>query len=154
MTIWVDADSCPVRVREIIAKAAFRLSLPTIFVANRDIPIKKNEFVSSVVTSSKEQSADVHIISSAREGDLVITRDIPLAAQLVDKDIAVINDRGAEFEKESVRERLSIRNFMYEAHLFGIVEEKVGQFGKKDVQKFSATFDRVLTRLIRQSPAR
>ena len=149
MTIWVDADSCPVRVREIIVKASLRLSLVAVFVANRDIPLTSHEFVRSVVTSSNEQSADVYIVSHAIKGDLVVTRDIPLAAQLVEAGIAVINDRGTEFEKDSMRERLSIRNFMYDAQLFGISNDKVGQFGKKDVQKFSATFDKVLTRLIR-----
>ena len=149
MTIWVDADSCPIRVRQIIVKASFRLSLPAVFVANRDIPVPYHEFVSSIVTSTCEQSADTYIIAKAKPCDLVVTRDIPLATQLVEKGIAVINDRGTEFEKDSIRERLSIRNFMYEAQLFGIANEKVGQFGKKDVKKFSATFDKVLTRLIR-----
>lgn len=151
MKIWVDADSCPVRVREIVVKASFRLSIHVIFVANRDIPVKVHKFVHSVVTTPQEQSADSYIVSSVDKGDLVITRDIPLATELVEKDIAVINDRGIEFEKDSVRERLSIRNFMYEAHLFGISSDKVGQFSKKDVQKFSATFDRVLTKLIKHN---
>ena len=149
MTIWGDADSCPVRVREIIVKASLRLSVPTVFVANRDIPVTTHAFIRSVVTSSSEQSADSYIVSHAIAGDLVVTRDIPLATQLVEAGLAVINDRGTEFNKDTIRERLSIRNFMYEAHLFGLSNDKVGQFGKKDVQKFSATFDKVLTRLMR-----
>lgn len=149
MTIWVDADSCPVRVREIVIKASFRLSVPTVFVANREIPIATHSFVHLVITSSQEQSADSYIVLKAQIGDLVVTRDIPLATQLVEAGIAVINDRGTEFERNSVRERLSIRNFMYEAHLFGISNDKVKQFSKKDIQKFSATFDKVLTRLNR-----
>ncbi len=147
MTIWVDADSCPVRVREIIAKASLRLCVSAVFVANRDIPVTRNKFVCSVVTSSSEQAADSYILSNAVRGDLVVTRDIPLAAQLLEVDVTVINDRGTEFEKDTVKERLSIRNFMYEAHLFGISNDRLGQFSKKDVQKFSATFDKVLTRL-------
>lgn len=149
MTIWIDADSCPQRVREIIIRASLRLSLPAVFVANRSIPVTVHKFIHSVITSSDEQSADAYIVSSAVSGDLVITRDVPLATQLVETGIAVINDRGYEFEKNNVRERLSIRNFMYEAHLFGISNDKVGHFGKKDIQKFSATFDKVLTKLMK-----
>lgn len=147
MTIWVDADSCPVRVREIIVKASLRLSVLAVFVANREIPITTHKFIRSIITSSQEQSADSYILLQSHPGDLVITRDIPLATQLVEAGISVINDRGTEFEKDNVRERLSIRNFMYEAHLFGIANDKVGQFSKKDIQKFSATFDKVLNRL-------
>lgn len=149
MTIWVDADSCPVRVREIIAKASFRLSVPAVFVANREIPVTIHKWIRSIVTSHAEQAADAYIVSSAIPGDLVVTRDIPLATQLVEAGIVVINDRGTEFDRNNVRERLSIRNFMYEAHLFGLSNDKVGQFSKKDVQKFSATFDKVLNRLVR-----
>lgn len=153
MNIWVDSDSCPVRVREIIAKGADRLSILAFFVANRDIPLKKNQYVCLVVTSDGEQAADNYIISCARLGDLVVTRDIPLAAQLVEMGIAVINDRGCEFTTENIRERLSLRNFMYEVRCFGLDTNRNKQLNKKDIQNFSNTFDRVLTKLIKSRNA-
>lgn len=149
MTIWVDADSCPVRVREIICKASLRLSVIAVFVANRLIPVASHELINFVVTSGDEQSADNYIIEHSKKGDLVITRDIPLAATLVGLGIAVINDRGVLFTPDNVRERLSMRDFMYEVRSNGLMTDKMGAFNKKDLQNFSNTFDSVLTKLLK-----
>ena len=149
MTIWVDADSCPVRVREIICKASLRLSVIAVFVANRLIPVASHELINFVVTSGDEQSADNYIIEHSKKGDLVITRDIPLAATLVELGIAVINDRGVLFTPDNVRERLSMRDFMYEVRSNGLMTDKMGAFSKKDLQNFSNTFDSVLTKLLK-----
>jgi len=151
MTIWVDSDSCPVRVREIVSKASFRLSVVTVFVANREIPKKEHAFIRSVITSEKEQAADEYILRFAKKGDLVITRDIPFATQLVEKEIAVINDRGKAFNTENIRTLLSMRNFMYEANQNGLIIERTSHFGKKEVQMFSNTFDAILTKLLKQN---
>ena len=149
MTIWVDADSCPVRVRQIICKASLRLSVHLVFIANRLIPVVKHELIDFVKTSEEEQSADNYIIASSKMGDLVITRDIPLAATLVELGVAVINDRGLLFTPDNVRERLSIRDFMYEVRSNGLMTDKMGAFNKKDLQNFSNTFDSVLTKLLK-----
>lgn len=149
MTIWVDADSCPVRVREIICKASLRLSVTAVFVANRLIPVASHELINFVVTSGDEQSADNYIIEHSKKGDLVITRDIPLAVALVELGIAVINDRGVLFTPDNVPERLSMRDFMYEVRSNGLMTDKMGAFNKKDLQNFSNTFDSVLTKLLK-----
>ncbi len=149
MTIWVDADSCPVRVRQIICRASLRLSVPLVFVANRLISVIDHELIDFVKTSEEEQSADNHIIDCSKKGDLVITRDIPLAAILVELGIAVINDRGVLFTPDNVRERLSVRDFMYEIRFNGLMTDKMGSFSKKDLQNFSNTFDSVLTKLLK-----
>ncbi|MGP1439124.1 MAG: YaiI/YqxD family protein [Treponema sp.] len=149
MTIWIDADSCPVRVRQIVCKASLRLSVPLVFVANRPIPITNHELVSFVQTDDKEQSADNYIVAYSKKGDLVITRDIPLAASLVEKGVVVINDRGFLFTADNVRERLSVRDFMYEVRSNGLMTDRMGVFNKKDIQNFSNTFDSVLTKLIK-----
>lgn len=149
MTIWVDSDSCPVRVREIICKASLRLSVSAVFVANRLIPVASHELINFVVTSGDEQSADNYIIEHSKKGDLVITRDIPLAVALVELGIAVINDRGVLFTPDNVRERLSMRDFMYEVRSNGLMTDKMGAFNKKDLQNFSNTFDSVLTKLLK-----
>lgn len=149
MTIWVDADSCPVRVRQVVCKAALRLSVPLVFVANRFISVTNHELINFVKTDEGEQSADNYIIASSRKGDLVITRDIPLAATLVELGVTVINDRGILFSQNNVRERLSIRDFMYEIRSNGLMTDKMGAFNKKDLQNFSNTFDSVLTKLLK-----
>lgn len=149
MTIWIDADSCPVRIRQIVCKASLRLSVPLVFVANRPIPITNHELVSFVQTDDKEQSADNYIVAYSKKGDLVITRDIPLAASLVEKGVVVINDRGFLFTADNVRERLSVRDFMYEIRSNGLMTDRMGVFNKKDIQNFSNTFDSVLTKLIK-----
>lgn len=149
MTIWIDADSCPVRIRQIVCKASLRLSVPLVFVANRPIPITNHELVSFVQTDDKEQSADNYIVAYSKKGDLVITRDIPLAASLVEKGVIVINDRGFLFTADNVRERLSVRDFMYEIRSNGLMTDRMGVFNKKDIQNFSNTFDSVLTKLIK-----
>lgn len=149
MIIWVDADSCPVRVREIICKASKRLNIPAIFVANREIPIIKFNLCFSVTTTTESQSADLFIINYARTGDLVITRDIPFAKILTDLNISVINDRGTIFSKETINQKLSIRNFMYELQLNCLTPEKTSVFGKKEIQKFSNALDTVLRKLLK-----
>lgn len=144
MKIWVDADSCPVKIRSIISKASLRLKLECHFVANRDIPVDDHDFISKVITPNIDQSADRYIIENISEEDLVITRDIPLADELVSMGISVINDRGDHYTKENIKERLSIRDFMQEARERGLQSEKTSRFNQKDIQKFAATFDKLL----------
>jgi uncharacterized protein YaiI (UPF0178 family) len=147
MTVWVDADSCPVRVRQIVAKAALARKVCSVFVANRLIPVRKNSCVKTVVVKKTEGSADAYICGRAAAGDLVITRDIPLAADLVRGGVTAINDRGEVFSTETIGERLSLRNFMQDLRQAGLYESPGGTFGPKEVQLFSNAFDRELTRL-------
>ncbi len=149
MKIWIDADSCPPRIREIICKAGNRLKIYCIFVANRIIPIKKNAYTKSVQTDNVEQSADRHITENAVTGDLVVTRDIPLAKTLVDAGIVVINDRGDLFTANNINTKLSARNFMYELNMAGLKPESINKFGKKEIQKFAATLDKELSKLVK-----
>ena len=142
MTFFVDADSCPVRVREIICKTAKRLQVPAVFAANRPIPIPKNSYCTSVITGAEDQAADIYILDHATQGDMVITRDIPLAKQLVEAHIKVINDRGVVYTAENIDERLSIRNFMYELSVNGLAPERTKAFGKKEVMELARALDR------------
>jgi uncharacterized protein YaiI (UPF0178 family) len=151
MTVWVDADSCPSRVREIVTRAAARRGVAAIFVANRRIPLPKNKKVSSVVVPAGADSADAHISERAEPGDLVITRDIPLAAELVEKNVRVINDRGDVFTAENIRERLSVRNFMKDLRDSGLFESSSGGFGPREIRLFSDAFDRELTKMLKNS---
>lgn len=152
MTLFIDADSCPVRIREIICKTAKRLQVPAIFAANRPIPISKNSYCTSVVTEAQDQAADTYILAHAAQGDIVITRDIPLAKQLVDAHIKVINDRGGIYTAENIGERLSVRNFMYELSINGLAPERTKAFGKKEIMEFAQALDRETRYLLKNVP--
>lgn len=149
MIIWIDADSCPVRIREIICKASMRVCCRAIFVANRQIPFPKTQNASMIITSTQEQAADRYICENASTDDIVITRDISLAKQLVDNGICVINDRGTIFTSDNINSFLSARNFMYELQANGLAPEKIHTFGKKEIQKFSNVFDAIIVKLLK-----
>lgn len=147
MRIWVDADSCPVKIRDIISKASLRLEINSYFVANREIPVRKHDYMHKVITPNIEQSADRYIVDNVTPDDIVVTRDIPLADELVEKNVTTINDRGEHFTKENIKERLSIRDFMQEARELGLKSETTSRFNQRDIQSFANTFDKLLRAL-------
>ncbi|MBO5730897.1 MAG: DUF188 domain-containing protein [Treponema sp.] len=153
-SIWVDADSCPTDVRELIVRFIVRLKIPCNFVANRQIPLpqysKKTNLITMIITDNSEGSADDFIVSNVEPNDLVITRDIPLAARLIEKKITTINDRGKLFTSESIREDLSIRNFNYQLFTMGIQLDKTNKFNKKNLNDFANCFDREIQKKIKQ----
>lgn len=153
-SIWVDADSCPTDVRELIVRFVVRLKIPCNFVANRQIPLpqysKKTNLITMIITDNSEGSADDFIVSNVEPNDLVITRDIPLAARLIEKKIITINDRGKLFTSESIREDLSIRNFNYQLFTMGIQLDKTNKFNKKNLNDFANCFDREIQKKIKQ----
>lgn len=151
MQFWVDADSCPVPIRELIQRAAVRNGIKVFFVANREIPFPKNPLFQMIVTSSDENSADDYIVEKAGKDDLVITRDIPLAARLVEKKIDVINDRGTLYTESNIRERLSVRDFMLSLAMNGLKPESTSKLGKKEIHEFANCFDRVVQRKLRKN---
>jgi uncharacterized protein YaiI (UPF0178 family) len=97
-----------------------------------------------------EDSADKRITALAEPGDLAVTRDIALAAQLVDAAIVVIDDRGRVFDKENIRECLSLRDFMTGIAEYGLGSGRGGSYGKRELKTFADSFDRLLSRLIRE----
>lgn len=143
-TIWIDADSCPVQVKEVIIRASLRLNIPAIFVANRSISLPKNKLLSMIVSEDTPDAADNIIVEKSISNDIAITRDIPLANRLVEKKVRVINDRGIVYDNENIRQRLSIRNFNLELFNMGLVGEKDNSYGKKELQNFANCFDREL----------
>lgn len=147
MTLWVDADSCPRQVRELVCRTGIRLEIPVVFVANRKIDMPKSPLFSMVLAPTSADAADDHIVQSAIIGDLVVTRDIPFAKRLVDASVRVINDRGIVYTTENINERLSIRNLMLDMHRNGLVPEKTSQYGKKELQNFANALDREISRL-------
>lgn len=150
MHIWVDADSCPRVMRSIILKGALRTQLPVTFVADRPLQdIRQGNGVSFQQVPSAENSADIWIISHLKGGDLLITRDIPCAAEAIDKGATAIDDRGQVYTQENIRERLSLRDFYTALREEGSFAEKHKPLGKKEIQQFAAAFDRLLQKALR-----
>ena len=145
MKILVDADSCPARAREIIIRNAMRLNIQTVFAANRSIPGIKGENISMEICGKTEGAADLRILELAETGDLVISRDIPLAQKLIEKDVIVINDRGREYNRENIGEMLSLRNFTVGLANNGMDFERTASYGQKEIKKFAASLDRILS---------
>lgn len=149
MRIWIDADACPGAVKEIVIRAAERLRVPTVFVANKAIHLPRSELLSFVHVKKGLDVADMHIAENARPGDLAVTQDIPLAAELVKKGVVTMDVRGEPFTEENVDERLSVRNFMQELRDGGVTTGGPKGFAPQDKQRFAATLDRELSRLVR-----
>jgi uncharacterized protein YaiI (UPF0178 family) len=150
MILWIDADSCPRQVRDLICRAGIRLGIPVYFVANHKIPFEPNPLCKMILAATTADAADDYIVEHADGSDLVITRDIPFAKRLVDKKIRVINDRGTVYTEININERLSLRNLMMDLYNNGIAPEKTGQFGKKELQDFANALDREITKLRKQ----
>jgi len=150
MQILVDADSCPREAREMVLRFSARLHIKTVFAANRPIPGipgAQNETVFMELCPPGEGAADDRIVALARPGDLVVTRDLPLAERLVDAGILVLDDRGRTFTEEDIRERRSLRDFAVGLAENGLDMERTASYGKKELNAFANSLDRVLTRL-------
>ena len=148
-SIWVDADSCPIPVREIIIRFCKRLKLELIYVANHPIPMPKSELFKMIVCDATPDAADNYVVENSKKDDIVITRDIPMASRLLEKEITTINDRGLLFTHENIKEKLSLRNFNKELYENGIISEKTSTFNKKDVNNFANCFDREIQKKLR-----
>jgi uncharacterized protein YaiI (UPF0178 family) len=144
MKIWVDADACPAAIKEVIIKAATTRHIHTIFIANKGIYFQASPYLSAIQVNQGADVADQYIVDHAETGDLVITQDIPLAAQLVPKNIVVISLHGILFTPNNMGERLSIRNFMQDLRDNGAQTGGPKPFSAKDKQKFAQTFDQQL----------
>ena len=149
MTVWVDGDSCPKPVRDLLIKAAERRKLHMVFVADRKLPLPPSAFIDFQVVESGTDRADSIVVDNAAAGDLVITRDIPLAAKVVDSGITAIDDRGFVFTDDNIGERLSMRNLMYDLREGGIQAERARPAGPRDLKTFADAFDREVTRLLK-----
>jgi uncharacterized protein YaiI (UPF0178 family) len=150
MTLWIDADATPRDVKDICLRAADRLKLETILVANQRVMLPPGHaYASAVRVEGGPDSADRYIVDHAAAGDVAVTADIPLAALLVPKGVAVIDPRGEEYTAESVGERLSVRNFMDGLRGSGVETGGHAAYGPREKQAFANALDRALTRALR-----
>ena len=158
MQILVDADSCPRQAREMVLRFSARLGIKSIFAANRPIPgiprvpemqnPKLTETAAMELCKQDDGAADKRIIELAKPGDLVITRDIPLAEKLVEADITVLDDRGRIFTKENIKERRSLRDFTVGLAENGLEFERTPSYGRKELNTLANSLDRELSRLV------
>jgi uncharacterized protein YaiI (UPF0178 family) len=149
MTIWVDADACPVAVKEILFKAAERTGVILTLIANQSIRVPPAANISSVQVSSGFDVADNEIVRRAASGDLVITSDIPLAAEVIDKGALALSPRGELFSAENIRSILNMRDFMDTMRSSGVHSSGAAPFSAQDKQAFANQLDRYLSRLRR-----
>lgn len=147
MKIWVDADACPVAVKDIISRAAHRKTIETIFVANKILPLMMSPYISFVQVEATPDAADQYIGEHAIEGDLVVTQDIPLAHILVPMNVVVLSPRGLVFTPDNIGERIAVRNLMQDLRDTGETTGGPKPFGDKERREFASAFDRALTKL-------
>ena len=148
-TIWVDADATPKAVREVICKAAVRTGMKTCFVANHKVPVTPHPAITSVQVEPGFDVADNTIVQRANPGDLVITQDIPLAAEVMEKKVDAINNRGETYNPQTIRQKLNMRDFMETMRSSGIQSGGPAAFSDRDKQAFANALDRWLTRALK-----
>jgi hypothetical protein len=146
MKIWIDADACPVVIKDILYKAAERTGVQLTLVANRPmrIPVLRN--INFVQVTSGLDVADNEIVRRLDAGDLVITADIPLAANVLEKGGQALNPRGELYSEDSIKSRLSVRDFMDSLRASGIDTGGPPTLNKGDRQNFANQLDKFLTR--------
>ena len=142
--IWVDADASPKAVKEILYRASERTKIPVTFVANQFLEVPRSSLIFAVKVASGFDVADNYIVEHSNKGDIAITQDIPLAAELVAKGCVVLNPRGERYTKENVRERLNMRDFMDSLRSSGVQTGGPEAFSKKDRMTFANALDNVL----------
>ena len=155
LRLWIDADACPRDIREIVYRASARHKLPVTLVANHHLTTPLNmPLVRAIQVQQGMDVADDWIATEVQPGDLVVTQDIPLAARLVERQALAMSPRGEVFSEQSVRERLSIRDFMTELREQGVMTGGPKAFSERDKRVFAQSFDRELTRQLRAAAAR
>lgn len=154
MKIWVDGDALPGEVKEIILRAAQRLGIETVVVANKNLQVGRGSFVSFVRVRQGADVADAYIVDASAAGDLCISADIPLAALLVAKGVIVIDPRGDLYSEATVGERLAMRDFMTGLREAGVETGGPPPFDARAKQRFASRFDSTLTKALRSQTGR
>ncbi|UYM17342.1 YaiI/YqxD family protein [Endozoicomonas euniceicola] len=146
MHIWVDADACPNLIKEILFRAAERVKVPLTLVANQYLRTPPSTLIKAVQVPAGFDVADNYIAQHVQPGELVITADIPLAAEVVGKQALALNPRGELYTKENVQQRLSMRNFMDELRSSGVDTGGPSSLSAQDRQAFANQLDRLLVK--------
>ena len=144
--IWVDADACPVVIKDILFRAAERARIPLTLVANQWIRTPPSRWIRAIQVPAGLDVADDAIVQRLAAGDLVVTQDIPLASLALAKGAVALNPRGDLYTRDNIAERLSIRNFMDELRGAGVQTGGPPALHARDRQAFAAQLDRWLAR--------
>ena len=144
--IWVDADACPRVIKEILFRAADRVGVPVTLVANQALQVPRSRYIRSIQVGSGFDVADSHIVQQSETGDLVITADIPLAAEVIAKGCLALNPRGDLYTEDNIRQRLNMRDFMDTLRSSGVDTGGPASFSHADRQAFANQLDRLLAR--------
>lgn len=147
--IYIDADSCPRKVRDYVAQRIKELEIHLYFVANKEIPTE-NTCVTMIVCPKEKDSADNFIFENVKKHDIVITKDILLASRLVERNICAMNDRGTSFTKDNIRGLLKDREFNLQLSQIGFKGSKQKSYSTQQFLKFTQTFDKELKRLLNE----
>lgn len=148
-TIWIDADACPREVRDLVMRAAVRRGFRAVFVANTYMTLPEADQLEFHLAPGGFNKADDHIVEEARDGDMAVTGDIPLAARLIEKNVPVLNTRGEEWTAANIGERLAMRNLMEDLRAAGLATGGPKEFERADVQRFANALDRAVTKRLK-----
>ncbi len=150
MKIWVDADACPVVIKDILFRAANRTQIETIFVANAAVQVPKSAYLLTIQVGAGFDVADNEIVARMQAKDLVITSDIPLAADVIEKGGFALSTRGEMFSSDNIKARLSMRDYMDELRQSGIHSGGQAAFSHTDRQAFANKLDQLLTKYAKE----
>lgn len=146
MKIYVDADACPNVIKDIIFRAAERLKIETLLVANKPINTPRSKYIKLIQVPGGFDVADAKIVESVCAHDLVITADIPLASDVIKKGAHALNPRGDLYTEDNIKERLAVRNLMDSLRGAGQITGGPAAMNRTDQQNFGNALDRFLTK--------
>lgn len=152
--IWVDGDACPGDIRELIFRAAIRVGVEVSLVANRYRRLPQHPLIRLELVGDGFDAADQFILDKVSSGELVITADIPFAEQLVRKGAFVVTPSGEELDARNIGDRLATRNLMHELRTGYIIRGGSPSPGQREKRAFADTFDRLLTRALKEAALR
>jgi len=153
MNIWVDADACPAVIKDILYRAAQRLRQPLTLVANQMLRTPPSPLIRAVQVPRGFDVADDYIVEHTTTGDLVVTADIPLASEVLQKGAWVLSPRGEHYTADSISERLTMRDMMEELRSAGVDTGGPAAFSQADRRAFANALDRLLQKALRENTA-
>lgn len=149
MQIWVDADACPNVIKEVLFRAAERTQIMVTLVANQSVKVPPSPYINTLRVSAGFDVADNEIVRRLNAGDLVITSDIPLAAEAIEKKAVALNPRGQRYTPANIRERLTMRDFMDTLRSSGIQTGGPNVLNQRDRQQFANELDKWLQQTLK-----
>jgi uncharacterized protein YaiI (UPF0178 family) len=146
MQIWVDADACPKVIKDILYRAAERVKCPLILVANQSLVTPKSPYIKSIRVAPGFDVADNYIAQQVTADDLVVTADIPLAAEVLAKGAAALNPRGEVYDPNTIKQKLIMRDFMDELRGSGVMTGGPPPLSQSERREFANALDRFLSK--------